>query len=89
MLASTFRSQLMAWAPEALAGGEAVHAVATVVTSRKLDRMGLGSSAAVLGVEPQDVAEMHEQHLVGRVVVEARRVAERYVRMFGEEGRRD
>lgn len=88
MLASTFHSQLMDWAPEALAGGEAVHAVATVVTSRKLDRMGLGSSAAMLGVEPQDVAELHEQHIVGRVVADARRVAERYVRMFGE-GRRD
>lgn len=83
-MASTFQSQLMAWAPEALAGGEAVHAVATVVTSRKLDRLGLGSSAAVLDCEPQDVAELHEQHLVMGVVADARRVAERYMRMFGE-----
>lgn len=77
----TFLEQLNSWAPECLLGGELVHAIATILQSRRLERMGLGTSI-VMDSEPGDVAEAWEQEIVRRIVAEARAVAWRYIRIF-------
>lgn len=85
MIPASFTDQLRALPPEYLAGGELVHAVAIAAQSRMLERVGLGaSSVMVMGLDPQDVAELHEQHIVGRCVTDARRVAARWVRLYGQ-----
>jgi hypothetical protein len=66
-----------------LAGGEAVHTIATIAQTRMLEREGLPGSV-VMDCEPGDVAEVHEQSIVRRCMADSRAVAWRYLRIFGE-----
>ena len=77
-----FSAQLNALPPSWRAGGEVVHVVRMAAQTRMLAREGLAGST-VMDVEPGDVAELHEQHIVARVMADAVRVAERYMRVFG------
>ena len=79
---SSFLSQLNTLPAGWLAGGEAHHVVRVAAQSRMLERQGL-AGPVVMDVEPGDVAELHEQHIVQRCMQDAARVAERYMRMFG------
>lgn len=77
-----FASQLNALPPSWRAGGEVVHVVRMAIQTRMLAREGLAGSV-IMDVEPGDVAELHEQHIVARCMAAAARVAERYLRIFG------
>lgn len=80
---STFAQYLKQLDGAYLAGGEAVHTIATIAQTRMLEREGLAGSV-VMDCEPGDVAEAHEQSIVHRCMADARAVAWRYLRIFGQ-----